>query len=233
MNLTTIMSIVLIILLVYFMSFSLSNGKAQYISQPLNEHENVNATSSDGTVYGQTNGTLDNQTMRATNGTSGTTANGTSVDILTNALQQQQQQQQQSQPALQSPPSLQQQPLPPIMQPPSQEPIYCYYPNYNPQCVSGQTIQISIVPNAATKLNQAFQPGLLYVNVGTRIMWINYDSQIHTVTSESAGSASSGEIFNSGILSPGATFSLTLVQPGIFSYHCTLHPQMVVTVVVS
>lgn len=232
MNLTTIMSIVLIILLVYFMSFSLSNGKAQYISQPLNEHENVNATSSDGTVYGQTNGTLDNQTMRATNGTSGTTANGTSVDILTNALQQQQQQQQ-SQPALQSPPSLQQQPLPPIMQPPSQEPIYCYYPNYNPQCVSGQTIQISIVPNAATKLNQAFQPGLLCVNVGTRIMWINYDSQIHTVTSESAGSASSGEIFNSGILSPGATFSLTLVQPGIFSYHCTLHPQMVVTVVVS
>ncbi len=114
--------------------------------------------------------------------------------------------------------------------------LYCYYPNYNPQCVSGlvgQTIPISIVPDAATKLNQAFQPGLLYVNIGTRIMWTNYDTQIHTVTSGSAGSLSSERIFDSGMLSPGATFSLTLGQPGIFSYHCTLHPQMIGTVVVS
>jgi plastocyanin len=224
----TTIAIVVIIVLGYFLSFSLSNGKVQYMGQPLNEREKVNATSSDGTVHGQANGTLDNQTMRVTNGTSGTTANGTSVDILTNPLQQQQQ----SQPALQSPPSLQQQqPLPPVMQPP-QEPLYCYYPNYNPQCENGPAISISIVPNAATKLNQAFEPSLLYVNVGTRITWTNYDSQIHTVTSGTTGSSSSGEIFDSGILSPGATFSVTLIQPGIFSYQCTLHPQMVGTVVV-
>ena len=138
------MSIVLIILLVYFMSFSLSNGKAQYISQPLNEHENVNATSSDGTVYGQTNGTLDNQTMRATNGTRHRLLMELVWIYLLMHWRRRAASKEQSQPALQSPPSLQQQPLPPIMQPPSQEPIYCYYPNYNPQCVSGQTIQISI-----------------------------------------------------------------------------------------
>jgi hypothetical protein len=93
-----------------------------------------------GTVYGQTNGTLDNQTMRATNGTSGTTANGTSMDILSNALQQQQQ----SQPTLQSPPPLQQQPLPPpITQPLPQQPFTSMPP----------TIPISIVLGAATNPN--------------------------------------------------------------------------------
>ena len=236
------MAIVVIIVLAYFLSFSFTNGNALYQGQTLNEPENVNVTSSDEAGYDQTNVPSDNQTMTAANGINDTNANETAAKIPNNISQQQpqplQQQEpstlQQEEPPLQSPPSLQQQPpLPPVMRPLPQQPLYCYYPNYNPQCVSGQTIPISIVPNAATKLNLAFQPGLLYVNIGTRITWTNYDSQIHTITSGSTGSPSSGQIFDSGLLSPGATFSLTFVQPGIFSYHCTLHPQMVGTVVVS
>jgi len=161
-------------------------------------------------------------------------------------MQQQLQQLQQRQPSdleQQQPPlpplsSLpQQQPLPPpIMQPLPQQPSYCYYPYYNPQCgsgIGGQTIPVSIVPGAATKLNQAFQPSLVYVNIGTRIIWTNYDAQIQTITSGSTGIPSPEQTFDSGILSPGATFSLTFVQPGMYSYHCTLHPQMLGTVIVS
>lgn len=67
-------------LLVYFLSFSLSNGKAQYQGQTLNEPEYVNVTSSDRTVYNQTNGTSDKKTMEDSNDTSGTSADGTVAD---------------------------------------------------------------------------------------------------------------------------------------------------------
>ena len=92
---------------------------------------------------------------------------------------------------------------------------------------------LSLVPGAVIKFNQAFQLSLVFVNLLAGITWTNYDSQIHTITSGSTGSPSEGQIFDSGILSPGATFSVTLVQSRIFSYHCTFHPQMVGTVVVS
>ena len=41
-----------------------------------------------------------------------------------------------------------------------------------------------------------------------------------------------GQIFDSNILNPGTTFTHNFVQYGTFPYHCTLHPQMVGTVVV-
>lgn len=65
------------------------------------------------------------------------------------------------------------------------------------------------------------------------ITWTNNDSQIHTATSGAPGSADSGSIFDSGILSPGASFSFTFDEPGDIPYYCTLHPQMVGTVNVS
>jgi plastocyanin len=117
-----------------------------------------------------------------------------------------------------------------------QLPPHCYYPNYDPRCgggTGGQTIPVSIVPDAATRFNQAFQPNPVNVNMGSEITWTNDDTQIHTVTSGSADSPNSGRIFDSGILSPGATFTQSFLQPGIFPYYCTLHPQMVGTVIVS
>ena len=58
------------------------------------------------------------------------------------------------------------------------------------------------------------------------------DTQIHTVTSGLAGSTDGGQIFDSGLLSPGATFVHNIAQYGVIPYHCTLHPQMVGAVVV-
>ncbi len=204
------------------------------INQTQDEPQEVNATSSDSAVSNQTNGTSDNQTMQATNGTNGTSANGTTVEIPSTALQQQPQTPLQSPPSLQQqplPPSLQQQPLPPSLQqqplPPSlqQQPLPPPIPQ-QPFTLMPPTIPVSIVPNAATRGNQAFQPNPIYVNILTGITWINYDTQIHTVT----GTARSGQVFDSNILSPGATFTLNFVQYGTFPYHCTLHPQMVGTV---
>ena len=212
------------VVLVYFLSFPQDITEAQYQGQTLNERENVNATSSDVAIYDQTNSTSDNQTMMATNGNNGTSANGTTSEILTSALQQQQ-----PQAPLQPPPSLQQQPLQPppsLQQQPLQPP-----PPQQPFTSMPPTILVSIVQNAATRGNQAFQPNPIYVNILTGITWINYDTQIHTVTSGSVGSPSPG-LFDSNILIPGNMFTNNFVQYGTFPYYCTLHPQMVGTVVV-
>ena len=57
------------------------------LNQTLSELENVNVTSRSRAVYNQRDGTLDNQTMLATNGITCTSANGTTEDILLNAPQ--------------------------------------------------------------------------------------------------------------------------------------------------
>jgi plastocyanin len=62
------------------------------------------------------------------------------------------------------------------------------------------------------------------------------DSQPHTVTSGSNGQPDNK--FNSSpnfnpLLNPGQTFSFTFTEEGNYPYFCTLHPNMVGTVIVS
>ena len=114
-------------------------------------------------------------------------------------------------------------------------PPYCYvYTYYNPLCeIIGLTIPVSIVQDAALKFDQAFQPNLVNVNVGGAIRWTNDDSQIHTVVSGTGPSdPNQGEVFSSGLIAPGATFTQTFGQSGIIPYYCSLHPQMVGTIFV-
>jgi plastocyanin len=73
--------------------------------------------------------------------------------------------------------------------------------------------------------NRAYAPDDLTVASGTTVTWTNNDSIAHTSTSDGSG-------WNSGLVAPGGQFSLTLQTPGTFSYHCTIHPGMVGTVVV-
>jgi len=96
------------------------------------------------------------------------------------------------------------------------------------------SISVSIVKDAALKGDKAYQPNSIMVKVGQKLTWTNDDSQIHTSTSGTGpGDAGSGNVFDSGILSPGASYSFTFDAPGDFPYYCTLHPQMVGTVSVS
>jgi plastocyanin len=92
---------------------------------------------------------------------------------------------------------------------------------------------VSIPANAATMGDKAYSPNPVEVKVGGGVTWSNDDSQIHTATSGSAGSADSGSVFDSSILSPGATFDFVFDTAGTYDYYCTMHPQMVGTVNVS
>ena len=96
------------------------------------------------------------------------------------------------------------------------------------------SISVSIVKDAALKGDKAYQPNPITVKVGQELTWTNDDSQIHTSTSGTGpGDAESGNVFDSGILSPVASYSFTFDEPGDIPYYCTLHPQMVGKITVS
>jgi plastocyanin len=71
----------------------------------------------------------------------------------------------------------------------------------------------------------SFIPQNITVPVGTTITWINNGSEEHTVSSDTG-------LF-SGSVSPGNTFSFAFTTPGVFNYHCGIHPEMIGTVTVT
>lgn len=92
---------------------------------------------------------------------------------------------------------------------------------------------VTIPMNAATMGDKAYSPNPIDVKVGQGVTWSNDDSQIHTATSGAPGAADAGSVFDSGIMSPGATFDFVFDTAGTYDYYCTMHPQMVGTVNVS
>ena len=71
----------------------------------------------------------------------------------------------------------------------------------------------------------AFVPQTLTVSVGTTVTWTNNDSSSHTI-------AGNDNLFQSGTLAKGATFSHTFGQKGTFNYRCSIHPSMTGKIIV-
>jgi plastocyanin len=95
------------------------------------------------------------------------------------------------------------------------------------------------IPEGASELTEAaYTPNPVEVNVGDTVTWINDDSTPHTATSGSSSSGSTGMFGGTDdspeIIGPeGDTQSFTFDEVGQFEYYCTLHPNMVGTVVVT
>ena len=73
--------------------------------------------------------------------------------------------------------------------------------------------------------NFAFVQNNLTVSPGTKVTWVNCDTETHTSTSDAGA-------WESGGLTPGLTFQRKFAAAGSFPYHCTPHPSMKGTVVV-
>ena len=71
-----------------------------------------------------------------------------------------------------------------------------------------------------------FQPTTLKVTVGATVRWENLDGEPHTVVSVDG-------LFRSGALDQGDAFSYTFKTPGSYRHVCSIHPQMVGTIVVA
>lgn len=91
-------------------------------------------------------------------------------------------------------------------------------------CTSNQTSNSST--NTVTLQNMAFNPSTLNVQVGATVTWVNKDSVTHNVVSDSG-------VFDSGNLANGQSYNYTFNQAGSFPYHCSIHPSMKGTIVVT
>lgn len=89
--------------------------------------------------------------------------------------------------------------------------------------ISNDSTVLRIVANAGSN---SFSPNPVEVKVGETVTWINDDSGRHTVTSKDG-------VFDSGMMGKGQSFSYTFNKAGEYSYHCSPHPNMAGTVVVT
>ena len=69
----------------------------------------------------------------------------------------------------------------------------------------------------------AFQPDPLVVPAGTTITFLNEDAIDHTVTAGTREDPTP-EVFDGELPEQGATFKLTLDEPGTYDYFCEIHP---------
>lgn len=89
---------------------------------------------------------------------------------------------------------------------------------------SGETVEVEIT-------NFAFSPADVTVSPGTEVVFTNLDSAPHTVTAGS-DAAPMPEVFDSGLLEQGESFSFVFDEAGTFAYFCERHPPMEATVTV-
>jgi plastocyanin len=71
-----------------------------------------------------------------------------------------------------------------------------------------------------------FSPDQMTVAPGTKVTWVNDGQQPHTSTADDG-------TWDSGTLQPGDDYSFTFDDPGTYTYHCSIHPDMTATITVS
>jgi plastocyanin len=72
----------------------------------------------------------------------------------------------------------------------------------------------------------SFDPGQITVPPGTTVTWTNEGPSPHTTTADDGS-------WDSGTLQQGEDFSFTFDEPGTYTYHCSIHPDMTASVKVS
>ena len=86
--------------------------------------------------------------------------------------------------------------------------------------------EILIGPDTPKDWDDTYKPDNITINKGDKIMWLNKDFGIHTIT-ENQG------LFSSEDLRPDETFEHTFETVGTYDYHCKLHTEMVGIIVVN
>lgn len=81
-------------------------------------------------------------------------------------------------------------------------------------------------PVAEVKIdNFAFTPGVITVNVGTQVTWINRDDIPHTVDSTEGR-------FKSAAMDTDDKFQFRFTEAGEYPFFCRMHPKMTGKVIV-
>jgi plastocyanin len=86
--------------------------------------------------------------------------------------------------------------------------------------IPANSVIISILEGASVQGNPSFDPDTAEASINQTVAWKNEDSTAHTATS--------GKLFDSGIINPGDSYSIAAkkIGAGEHSYSCTIHPYM-------
>jgi plastocyanin len=74
-------------------------------------------------------------------------------------------------------------------------------------------------------LDFKFDPATVTVPVGTTVVWVNQGPTEHSATSKQG-------LWDSHLLQKGASYQYTFTKPGTYPYWCTIHPEMLGTIIV-
>ena len=77
-----------------------------------------------------------------------------------------------------------------------------------------------------------FDPAEIVVPAGTTVVWTNLGPTPHTVAGTSGVGPGAAVLWTSPIMMTGDTYSFTFSAPGTYPIICTLHPDMVGTIIV-
>ncbi len=91
---------------------------------------------------------------------------------------------------------------------------------------STPTASCTPVTRSVMMADFVYNPQIITVTQGSTISWWNEGPSAHTSTSDTGA-------WDSGNVNPGGTFQFTFGSPGAYPYHCTLHPQMLGTIIVT
>lgn len=87
------------------------------------------------------------------------------------------------------------------------------------QVTSKQPVTIPVKTGPAVTVmikNRAFDPSSISISEGTTVTWINEDPTLHRVVH--LPSVKQAELFNSGPLSPGQSYSYRFMVKGLYEY---------------
>ena len=88
----------------------------------------------------------------------------------------------------------------------------------------------SVNPPAATQIivpdEDRFFPFAITVRVGQPVIWINNDTDDHTVVSNDAFNTAGHRGVNVTLKANGGTFTLVFKHPGVFPFYCRFHSML-------
>jgi plastocyanin len=95
-----------------------------------------------------------------------------------------------------------------------------------PEAATALCVSIPISTNAIGQGAAAYGPNPLSIGLGTTVIWVNDDTNPHTIT---AGDSS----FDSSTLTPGQSYAHTFNEPGVIPYYDTIYGQQSMSGVIS
>ncbi len=85
---------------------------------------------------------------------------------------------------------------------------------------ASQTPSVASGPETLVEIKDfAFSPADLTIRAGTKVTWVNRDAAPHNAVAD-------GKTWSTEVLTKNSSGTVTFESPGVYTYHCSIHPYM-------